>query len=158
MRMPDVMIMIKAKRVYSEASEGDGLRVLVDGLWPRGLTKEKARVDIWIKEAAPSEGLRIWFSHDPAKWDEFRRRYRKELRDKWEFTDYMIGLEKGHSTVTLLYAARDEEHNNALALLEYLLEKKGEGRSSSDSEYASRSGSPVAALEGVRAGSALDGK
>jgi len=151
MRMPDVMIMIKAKRVYSEASEGDGLRVLVDGLWPRGLTKEKARVDIWIKEAAPSEGLRIWFSHDPAKWDEFRRRYRKELRDKWEFTDYMIGLEKGHATVTLLYAARDEEHNNAVALLEYLLEKTGGGGTGFMRVGEERQKSPLSISQGDKA-------
>src|SRR5690349_6871916 len=105
--------MIQIKRVYEKPSRKDGLRILVDRLWPRGLTKEKAAVDLWLKEVAPSSELRQWFVHDPAKWKEFQTRYRKELRQKSDAINVLNEKIKGHRT-TLLYAARDEEHNEAL--------------------------------------------
>ena len=107
--------MIKLKRVYESPSPEDGLRVLVDRLWPRGLTKERAAVDLWLKDVAPSTELRKWFGHDPAKWKEFQVRYRKELREE---KDHLEALRKKDTTrtVTLVYGARDEEHNEALLL------------------------------------------
>ena len=112
--------MIKLKRVYDEPMAADGKRILVDRLWPRGIAKEKARIDEWLKEIAPSDELRKWFGHDPARWDEFRERYRRELEAKAEL---LSGLRKlaGKGTVTLLFAARDEEHNNAVVLKEMLV-------------------------------------
>jgi uncharacterized protein YeaO (DUF488 family) len=108
---------IKLKRVYEQPDTKDGERVLVDRLWPRGLTKEKARVDLWLKEIAPSTELRRWFGHDPAKWMEFKRRYRAELKgNKEQVARLKDEMEKG--PVTLLYGARDEEHNEAVVLLE----------------------------------------
>jgi uncharacterized protein YeaO (DUF488 family) len=108
---------IKLKRVYEQPDTKDGERVLVDRLWPRGLTKEKARVDLWLKEIAPTTELRRWFGHDPAKWTEFKRRYRAELKgNKEQVARLKDEMEKG--PVTLLYGARDEEHNEAVVLLE----------------------------------------
>ena len=108
---------IKLKRVYEQPDTKDGERVLVDRLWPRGLTKEKARVDLWLKEIAPGTELRRWFGHDPAKWTEFKRRYRAELKgNKEQMAQLKDEMEKG--PVTLLYGARDEEHNEAVVLLE----------------------------------------
>ncbi len=107
--------MIQLKRVYEKPSATDGERILVDRLWPRGLTKERAAVDLWLKDVAPSTELRKWFDHDPAKWKEFQSRYRKELRTAKE----AIGLLKKRSkagTITLLYGARDETHNEARVL------------------------------------------
>jgi uncharacterized protein YeaO (DUF488 family) len=107
--------MIKLKRVYEAPSATDGFRVLVDRLWPRGLTKDRAAVDLWLKEVAPSAELRKWFGHDPAKWKQFQVRYRKELRAGHD----AIGLLREKSkqgTITLLYGARDTEHNEALVL------------------------------------------
>ena len=111
--------MIKLKRVYENPSAEDGLRVLVDRLWPRGLTKERAAVDLWMKDVAPSTELRKWFGHDPAKWKQFQLRYRKELQEKKDFLQELKKKSKGH-TVTLVYGARDEEHNEALILKEIL--------------------------------------
>lgn len=107
--------MIRVKRVYEDASPEDGLRVLVDRLWPRGLNKQKARVDLWVKDIAPSHELRTWFGHDPAKWKDFQSRYRRELKEQ---SDALALLKQKckEGTVTLLFAARDEEHNNALVL------------------------------------------
>jgi uncharacterized protein YeaO (DUF488 family) len=107
--------MIKLKRVYEEASPQDGYRVLVDRLWPRGLTKRRAAVDLWLKEVAPSTGLRKWFGHDPAKWKEFQSRYRKELKEQKDALSLLKQKSKEH-TVTLVYGARDEEHNEAVVL------------------------------------------
>lgn len=109
--------MIKIKRVYEEPSNEDCFRILVDRLWPRGLSKVKVKVELWLKEIAPGEGLRKWFAHDPKKWDEFRRRYFEELKDKKELD---LIIEKAHGGVTLLYGAKDEKHNNAAALKEYI--------------------------------------
>jgi uncharacterized protein YeaO (DUF488 family) len=114
------MPVIKLKRVYEAAEEDDGVRVLVDRVWPRGLSKERARVDLWIKELAPSTELRKWFAHDPAKWQEFRRRYHAELAEKDEALEQLQRTCYDNPVVTLLFAAKDREHNNAVALKEYL--------------------------------------
>jgi uncharacterized protein YeaO (DUF488 family) len=107
--------MIKLKRVYESPSPKDGLRVLVERLWPRGLTKERAAVDLWLKDVAPSAELRKWFGHDPARWEQFQERYRQELRQKMDAVQLL--RQKGkEGTVTLVYAARDEDHNGALVL------------------------------------------
>src|SRR5215475_7428062 len=116
--------MFVAKRVYEGAAKDDGYRVLVDRLWPRGLTKAKAHVDLWLKEIAPSAELRKWFGHEPEKWPEFQKRYRAEL--KKEALASLRKLEKEHKKVTLLYGAKSEERNQAVALLKILgAEKKG---------------------------------
>jgi uncharacterized protein YeaO (DUF488 family) len=114
--------MIKLKRAYDKPDAADGLRILVDRLWPRGLTKQRAAVDLWLKDVAPSTELRKWFGHDPAKWKEFQTRYRRELRAKKDALDVLNQKSKGHTT-TLVYAARDEEHNEAL-VLKRLLERR----------------------------------
>jgi uncharacterized protein YeaO (DUF488 family) len=107
------------KRVYDEPHQDDGTRILIDRLWPRGLSKEKAHVDLWLKEIAPSTELRKWFAHDPAKWTEFQTRYRAELKDKKdELATLKQAIAKGPTT--LLYGARDEQHNDAIVLLELL--------------------------------------
>jgi len=111
--------MIKLKRAYEEPARDDGERILVERLWPRGLTKLRAGIDLWLKEVAPSTELRRWFAHDPEKWDEFRQRYREELTHKGD----LIGLLKRKAkagTITLVYAARDKEHNGALVLQQFL--------------------------------------
>jgi uncharacterized protein YeaO (DUF488 family) len=118
--------MIQLKRVYEKSSRNDGLRILVDRLWPRGLTKERAAVDLWLKDVAPSTELRKWFGHDPAKWTLFQVRYRKELREKVDALQLLKQKSKEH-TVTLVYGARDEEHNEALVLKSVL-----EGRRTKD--------------------------
>lgn len=110
---------VHVKRVYHEPDEADGVRVLVDRIWPRGLTKAAARVDDWQKELAPSTELRRWFGHDPAKWEEFKQRYFQELAAKPDQIHALAGRARA-GVVTLLFAARDEQHNNAVALKEYL--------------------------------------
>ncbi len=108
---------IRIKRVYEQPSHEDGKRILVDRLWPRGLSKEKASVDLWLKDIAPSTELRKWFAHDPSKWDEFKQRYISELKDNSEAVQVLKDeLKKGQ--VTLVYGAKDEEHNDALVLQE----------------------------------------
>ena len=109
---------LSLKRVYEEPSPRDGVRVLVDRLWPRGLSKDKAAIDLWIREAAPSDALRKWYRHDPEKWPEFRRRYFAELDSKPE---ELAPLEElGRRRVTLVFSSREERLNNAAALKEYL--------------------------------------
>jgi len=110
---------IKIKRVYLQPEEEDGRRILVDRLWPRGLTKEKAHVDLWLKEIGPSTELRKWFGHDPAKWKEFESRYRVELKAKNEELS-LLRQEAAQGAVTLLYGARDEDHNEAVVLKKIL--------------------------------------
>ncbi|BCB96853.1 hypothetical protein JZK55_17750 [Dissulfurispira thermophila] len=109
--------MLKLKRIYDPPSKGDGKRILVDRLWPRGVKKEEARIDEWLKDIAPSDELRKWFSHDPSKWEEFKRRYKAELKDQGELIE-RLRAEAKRGTVTLLYAAKDKEHNNAVVLKE----------------------------------------
>jgi uncharacterized protein YeaO (DUF488 family) len=111
--------MIKLKRAYDAVNVEDGIRFLVDRLWPRGIAKEKLRVDAWLKDVAPSTELRKWFGHDPARWSEFRRRYFSELTKNPNGWRPIIEAE-GKGTVTLLYGANDEKHNNAVALREFL--------------------------------------
>ena len=114
---------IKIKRAYAEPEKSDGFRILVDRLWPRGLTKEKVKVDLWLKEIAPSNELRKWFAHDPKKWPEFQSRYMDELKSRRE--QLHVLKEKSHEgTVTLLFAAKDEEHNEAVILQRLLLHKQ----------------------------------
>ncbi len=114
---------IRTKRIYDAPSRNDGYRALVDRLWPRGINKEKACIDIWLRDSAPSDELRRWFNHDPQKWGDFKKRYFAELETKQGILDPVIErLEEG---VTLLFGAKDEQHNNAVALKEYL-EKKVE--------------------------------
>lgn len=108
--------MITLKRIYASYHKNDGFRILVDRLWPRGLSKEKAHVDLWLKEIAPSTELRKWFNHDPIKWSEFKEKYRKELRRKKDLINQLNKLEETHKTITLLYGARDTEHNEAVIL------------------------------------------
>ncbi len=110
---------IRVKRVYDPAAKDDGQRVLVDRLWPRGLSKTSLKLDAWLKEIAPSNELRKWFGHDPARWAEFRTRYREELKGHGELLD-RLRAEAQKGTVSLLFAAKDEEHNNAVVLKELL--------------------------------------
>ena len=107
------------KRAYEAASPGDGQRVLVDRLWPRGVSKEKAAIDLWLKEIAPSTDLRQWFGHDPARWDEFHSRYRAELDANGEAVQQLKDVIRAGRT-TLVYGARDEVHNDAVVLAAYL--------------------------------------
>ena len=111
--------MIKLKRIYDPYSRQDGKRVLVDRLWPRGIKKENAQIDEWLKDIAPSDALRKWFSHDPSRWEEFKKRYNDELKNKRElFKGLIADSRKG--TVTLLFGAKDIEHNNAVVIKEAL--------------------------------------
>jgi len=114
------MAKVSVKRVYLPPDPADGCRVLVDRLWPRGLSKDKAQIDHWLKALAPSDALRKWFGHEPARWDEFRRRYFAELDDQPEALEPLRALLKQEKKLTLLFGARDEAHNNAVALKEYL--------------------------------------
>jgi uncharacterized protein YeaO (DUF488 family) len=111
--------MVTIKRVYEPASSDDGRRVLVDRLWPRGLSKENAHIDEWLKEVAPTKELRTWFAHDPAKWSEFRTRYQKELAANPAWGE-LIALAQKHPRLTLLYGAHDTEHNQAVVLKDFL--------------------------------------
>jgi uncharacterized protein YeaO (DUF488 family) len=116
--------MTRIKRIYDEADESDDFRILVDRLWPRGLSKDRVKVDLWLKDIAPSDRLRKWFAHDPKRWAEFKSRYFEELEDKKEMVNLII--EKTRSkAVILLYGAKDKEHNNAIALKEYIAAKVG---------------------------------
>ena len=110
---------IHIKRIYESAEQRDGYRVLVDRLWPRGLSKEKARIDLWLRAVAPSSALRVWFGHDPARWPEFRARYHAELRRNSEALAPLVERAK-RGVLTLLYSARDERFNQAAALKAHL--------------------------------------
>jgi uncharacterized protein YeaO (DUF488 family) len=111
---------LRLKRVYEPTAPEDGVRVLIDRLWPRGLTKKKAAIDHWMKDIAPSSELRKWFGHAPERWTEFRNRYMEELRQHMALLDQIRDLAK-EGTVTLLFGAHDEEHNDAVVLQEVLL-------------------------------------
>ena len=111
---------ILVKRVYEPAVESDGFRVLVDRLWPRGVSKAEAKLDLWLREISPSTALRTWFNHEPARWEEFQRRYRAELKAKGALLSVITEQAKARP-VTLLYSAKDEQHNQAVALQSVLL-------------------------------------
>ncbi len=119
--------MIKVKRAYRPPKADDGFRVLVERLWPRGLSKSDVALNLWLKEVAPSPGLRKWFGHDPKKWEEFCRRYWAELADRQEEVR-LLQEKTGEGDLTLVYGARDEEHNAAVALKLYLERRNGKGR------------------------------
>ena len=110
---------LKVKRVYAAPDSADGMRILVDRLWPRGVSKSAARIDLWLKELAPSAALRQWFGHDPAKWSTFRARYFRELQTNGAAVEQLMAHVR-HGTVTLVYGAKDQEHNDAVALKEFL--------------------------------------
>jgi uncharacterized protein YeaO (DUF488 family) len=110
---------IRLKRAYEKPSRNDGKRVLVDRLWPRGVSKQEAKVDLWLKEIAPSSELRKWFRHEPEKWGEFKKRYFRELEKNPQALERLNEI-TGKGNVTLVFAATDEQHNNAVALKEYI--------------------------------------
>lgn len=114
------MLNIKIKRIYEEPEKTDGFRILVDKLWPRGVKKEDAAIDLWLKEIAPSDSLRKWFNHDSKKWEEFQKRYSKELAIKQDLIDTIKEKAK-QEKVTLLFASKETKHNNATVLLKLLL-------------------------------------
>ena len=111
---------VKLKRAYEPPATDDGTRILVDRLWPRGVTKKRAAIDQWMKDIAPSTGLRKWFSHDPTRWEEFRRRYAKEVHQNAALLDQLRSLAR-HGPITLVYSAHDELHNDAVELRELIL-------------------------------------
>ena len=115
---------VKLKRVYERPSAADGMRVLVDRLWPRGLTKHDVSADLWLRDAAPSSGLRRWYGHDPRRWKAFRRKYRAELAQRPEILSLLSDLRR-RAPLTLLFGAHDAARNNAVVLRE-VLEKPGE--------------------------------
>ncbi|HSE89879.1 MAG TPA: DUF488 family protein [Candidatus Binatia bacterium] len=143
-------LIIKVKRVYESPELGEGSRFLVDRLWPRGLKKEALRGTLWVKDVAPGDALRRWYGHDPKKWREFRRRYFAELDDKREAWEPILQAAR-RGGVVLLYSARDADHNNGVALRDYLATKikKGEnaGASVSRTEKRSRRCSPSKPVE-----------
>jgi uncharacterized protein YeaO (DUF488 family) len=114
------MNMVRLKRVYEPPAPGDGLRVLVDRLWPRGLKRDTAKIDHWLKEVAPTEQLRRWFNHDPKRWAEFQKRYRGELDANKESTRMLRDLTTGKTPMTLLFGAKDTGRNNAVVLRDWL--------------------------------------
>ncbi len=111
---------IKLKRIYNKAEKDDGFRVLVDRLWPRGVSKEEAKLDLWLKEIAPSSDLRKWFNHDPKKWKEFKEKYKKEVLDNKQAFDQLKQVIKKNKVVTLLYGVKDERCSEAIVLKELL--------------------------------------
>ena len=115
---------IQLKRAYEKPERGDGTRILVDRLWPRGLTKHKAKINLWLKDVAPSTGLRKWFGHDPRKWRAFRSRYRAELKQRGNQL-HLINSKAKKGVITLIYSARDQEHNEAVVLKQLLTSRSG---------------------------------
>lgn len=116
----ETMLSIKIKRIYEPICDKDGYRILVDRLWPRGIKKETANLNAWMKELAPSTSLRRWFNHEPEKWTDFKRAYLKELKQQEETVKELFDIIKKHQTITLLYSAKDEKHNQALVLEKYI--------------------------------------
>lgn len=112
--------MVNLKRAYEAWGKDDGFRVLVDRLWPRGVSKAKSHLDLWLKDVAPSTELRKWFGHNPKRWGEFRKKYKQELNEKKELMLQLKALEKKHRAITLIYGAKDTEHNDAAVLKELL--------------------------------------
>jgi uncharacterized protein YeaO (DUF488 family) len=120
-RLPATELEVRVKRIYDEAARGDGYRILIDHIWPRGVSRERARLDEWARELAPSDGLRKWFDHVPARFPRFRSRYRRELQRQSARLDE-LRRRAATRPLTILYAARDPKHNNAIALAELLRE------------------------------------
>lgn len=114
------MVTVKIKRIYEPLADDDGYRILVDRLWPRGVKKETADIDLWMKEVTPSTELRTWFGHDPQKWAEFSRKYRTELKEEKASVEKLVALAKKYKTVSLLYAAKDQQHTHALVLQRFI--------------------------------------
>ncbi|HOF50357.1 MAG TPA: DUF488 domain-containing protein [Candidatus Colwellbacteria bacterium] len=112
--------MINLKRIYEPYSKDDGFRILVDRLWPRGVSKEKAKLNLWLKDIGPSNELRKWFNHEVEKWPEFKKRYKRELRDKKDLLEELKDIHREHKKITLLYAAKDEKHNEAIIIKDFL--------------------------------------
>lgn len=121
---------VRVKRIYEPASKADGVRILVDRLWPRGISKSGAKLDLWLPDLGPSTVLRRWFNHDPERWEEFRRRYNAELKKKGVLLSTIKQRAKGHP-VTLLYSAKDERHNQAVALQSFLAKRSATGQAKS---------------------------
>jgi uncharacterized protein YeaO (DUF488 family) len=113
--------MVKLKRIYEKAEANDGYRILVDRIWPRGISKEKAHLDLWLKEIGPSDKLRKWFNHEVEKWEEFEEKYKKELRQNPSPLNQLQEILKKERTITLLYGAKDTQHNQAVVLLNLLI-------------------------------------
>lgn len=126
---------VKLKRAYDRPTAGDGTRVLIDRLWPRGVTKADAAIDYWFKELAPSTALRKWFGHDPARWQEFRRRYTAEVHEHSEMLNQLRSMAR-QGTITLVFSAHDELHNDAVVLRDLLLGRQVEPKSRSTSQVA----------------------
>jgi uncharacterized protein YeaO (DUF488 family) len=116
----DIELVVQVKRIFEPASKKDGFRILVDRLWPRGLKKSEAGVDLWLREIAPSAELRKWFNHDPERWTEFVSDYTFQLNKNWEIVEQLVALIKEHKKVSLLYSTQNEQCNNAIALKAYL--------------------------------------
>ncbi len=114
---------VQLKRVYEAPAPTDGKRILVDRLWPRGMTKEKAHIDLWLKDIAPSTALRQWFGHEPEKWPEFKKRYTTELKSNPALDELKRQIREAEGNVTILYAARDELHNEAVVIQQILSHK-----------------------------------
>lgn len=114
--------MIHIKRIYEPPEKKDGYRILIDRLWPRGIAKQEARIDVWLKEIAPSTELRKWFNHDAVKWKEFKEKYKKELKNNLELVHQIKALEKEKKIITLLFAAKETAYNNAQVLIDVLKE------------------------------------
>jgi len=112
--------MIRIKRAYEKPTEDDGYRILVDRLWPRGVAKNKAKIDLWLKQVSPSNELRKWFSHDSEKWNEFKKKYHSELKSEKISLQKIKQIEKENKIITLVYAAKDDRHNNAIVLADEL--------------------------------------
>jgi uncharacterized protein YeaO (DUF488 family) len=115
-----MMKIFKIKRIYEKSREDEGYRILVDRLWPRGMSKERAKIDLWMKDIAPSNELRKWYGHELDKWPEFKTRYLEELNEKKDLIKQLKVLGKFHKKITLLYSAKDEKHNNAVVLEQLL--------------------------------------
>ena len=116
--------MVKLKRIYEEPEKNDGFRILVDRLWPRGVSKEKAALDLWLKDIAPSNALRKWFSHDSLKWSAFQRKYKTEIMANKGIFSRLKEIIKKKKNVTLLYASKDEEHNEAIVIKNLLIRQR----------------------------------
>lgn len=114
--------MIAIKRIYEEPGDNDGYRVLVDRLWPRGVAKDQTQLDEWLKDISPSDDLRKWFNHDPKKWEAFARKYQTELKEKSQLLEHLKSIEKEQGKISLLYAAKTTDYNNAI-VLKRVLEK-----------------------------------